>query len=289
MKADAHCSLLNRRCVALRSLSRRDEAIRIGHDALEEARTAGLQHLEMQNHIDLGYIYYGRLADRDDLFEQWSTAVDLIRPEQIPSSVVTSPNVWHYHAVHVLTLRGQLDEAIQSADDAAARAATELDTFHHVKLLLMRVVIELMRPAPSVDYRELRETTDRVLDLCIRYNTRQTYWMSYYALAKIAERQNDRQSMKTNALAAVEQLIAFIGRQPEMQRRFHESLRDLAITARKAGSELPEDALAFIEAPSVRGELRSILAMSDSAFSDYCDGHVPASTYHDGRFDLPCP
>ncbi|HYC91308.1 MAG TPA: AAA family ATPase [Thermoanaerobaculia bacterium] len=288
-RAEARCSLMNRRCVALRSLARRDEAIAAGKSALEQAQEMGLSHLVMQNHIDLGYVYYGRQVDRPALVKHWSTAIREHASDTFPPSMITGANVWRYHNVHVLTLEGSLDSAAEAADDSAARAATELDAFHQVKLLLMRVVIELMRTSPLLGYDQLRATTDRVIDLCIRYNARQTYWMAYWAAARIAERENRLDEVLQNVTNALEQLVAFIGQQPEMQIRFHESLLDLALTARKVGGTLPLEYVAAIASPTIRSGMRSVLAMSDTALADLLAVHEPACTYHDGHFDLPCP
>jgi len=280
--------VLDRLCVAMRSLSNRDEALRAGRRAEAEAAAARLPHMQMQAHIDMGYVYYGRLVDRKDLLKHWSTALRVLPPTKIPSAPITGPNVWRYHNTHVLALRGKLDEAADAIAEAEARATRELDTFHLVKLLSMNVVVALMREGPA-DYARLERTTDRIIDLCVRHDARQTYWVGLHARAKVAERRRNAVGMGTATTAAFRQLMAFAGAHPEMQERYHEAMLDLAIMARKARVDLPSEQVAQIATIAVRSEVETILRSTDAAFRAYRRRFRPLSTYHDGRFDLPCP
>lgn len=287
-RSEILCAILDRLCVAMRSLSQREEALHVGRQAEVEAIAARLPHMRMQAHIDMGYVYYGRLVDREDLLKQWSTALSIMPAEKIPPAPVTGPNVWRYHNVHVLALRGKFDEAADAVAAATARATRELDTFHLVKLLAMEVVVALMRER-QVDYADLELTTDRIVDLCIRHDARQTYWVGLHARAKVAERRRDSVVMGTATSAAFRQLMAFAGKHPEMQERYHEPMLDLAIMARKARIDLPPEQVAQITTIGVRSEIETVLRSTDAAFRAYRRHFRPLSTYHDGRFDLPCP
>lgn len=287
-RAELLCALLNRLCVAMRSVSNRAEALGVGARAEREAVAAHLPHMRMQAHIDIGYVFYGRIVDRKRLLAEWSRALKILPEEQVPSALITGPNVWRYHNTHVLALQGRLDRASDAIESAIARAMSELDTFHLVKLLCMDVVVELMRNE-RIDGPRLERVTDRVVDLCVRHDARQTYWVGLHARAKVAERRRKTVEMRRATVASFRQLMVFAGPHPEMQERYHAAILDLAIMARKSATELPPDLVARIAAVDVHAEVERVLRSSDRAFREYRRRYRPLSTYHDGCFDLPCP
>ncbi|MGH7485516.1 MAG: hypothetical protein ACREMY_07915, partial [bacterium] len=163
-----------------------------------------------------------------------------------------------------------------------------LDTFHYVKLQTLGIIVNLMREPPA-DHAKLRLTADHVIDLCMAHDARQTFWVALHTRAKVAERQGDDVRLASDTRAAFEQLMSFAGKYPEMQQRFHEPMIDLAMLARKAEVELPARDVARIAAVLVRSEIEQLLSATAADFRNYLRAYKPLSTYHDGRFDLPCP
>ncbi len=285
----SQAQVLNRLCVAQRSMSLCMDAIATGNECLEMARKCNAPEIEMQAHIDLGYIYYGNAKDRDSLLGEWRNAQRIFVPTVLPDDIViTNEGVPGYHRAHVLTLEQKFDEARDLIDNEINKCSRRFDLFHESKLRLLAIVIELARPDSVAAPECLFHMVGDLVDFCSRYSTFQTYWMAFYAEAKIHFRQGEVDKGLIALHRAYDQLMLRLG-VADLEDRYRPFFEDYVMAFRIHDAKPPSGWYQRLRSHRLRNALLDISLSEPTRFKEFLECYMPTATYHDGRFNLPCP
>jgi tetratricopeptide (TPR) repeat protein len=280
--------LLNRLCVALKTIHDLDAAERSARDSLRIAQQLNDARLIYKNYIDWGYIYHGFRRFNDELSQKWSAALEVFERE-----AATEPSVGKerasalLHSGELLVLARRWEDAIQIIEEGIRYSRRTLTPFHEVKLLLLRVVAELAW-GNAADPKDLMRWVDMAEDRAVTTRALRSYWVVFYTRAKLYLISNDRQRAAGCFIAALEQLAKVLT-DTRMEERYEPFFEDLAIQLRLSGRVMEKGEALLIRNARIRRVVESILTMAAHDFDDWISRYEPTATFDDGRYNLPVP
>ncbi|HXY99128.1 MAG TPA: AAA family ATPase [Stellaceae bacterium] len=286
-KEISRARILNRLCVAHKSLADRDAALAAGRASLAIGERLEAPELIFVNHVDLGYIYYGSLPVSAELFNHWRKAVDCYDAHEAEISDKAFDNLACANLIRaqLLILENRLDEAGKVIDVQGPRCMRELDAFFGVSFMLLQIIRQLLSPDPQRRIELLRELTDRAIDACQAYNVNRIYWKALHARAKVELLSASPESTMAAFAASLHQLQMVTTETSEiLYRYFYE---DMAIAARCMKVSLPVDA-GRVRNSFIRQRMTDIMSLTQPQFEVFMDQYKPCATFNDGRSNLPC-
>ena len=284
----ARGKLLNRLCVALKTIHDLSAAEQIVRESLAIAESIDDVRLVYKNYIDWGYIYHGFKKHNGDLILKWSAAIRVFQQNAgIDTAMLDERASYLLHNAELQILACDQTGAIETIDEGIRYSRRTLTPFHEVKLLLLRVVAQLVS-GTGEDSRKLAKWLDQAEDRAVVTRAQRSYWVVFYARATLAWNAGDYKQSATHFLTALEQLAKILT-DPRMEERHEPFFEDLAIRFRLANLSLPEKDLLLIRNARIHELVQRILQMRGSAFSDWRSRYVPTATFHDAHFNLPVP
>jgi len=150
----AKIDLMNRRCVFLKNLGRRDESIKFGMTALDLSSHTDFPDLECLCLIDLGYVEYGLRSRNSRLVDYWSQASGVFerKKEQIIDLLPELEFAVDLVAGSVLAINGNNDVAINKFDNLIFRCREQGEIYYLIQAMLSKGVA-LIRQAWITDER----------------------------------------------------------------------------------------------------------------------------------------
>jgi hypothetical protein len=255
----ARANLLNRICVALKSLGDAPGAEEAGRQSIEIARQLGAHALVFLNHVDLGYIHYGSAPLTDALHSHWSAATATFHANE----AAISAEGFSYTAcarmieAHCELLAGNLTQAAETIELWGPRCLRSKEFFYGVTFQLLHILCLLKDVDPKRHLPLLRDLCERVIDTCTTFQVTRSYWCALHARAKVALLAGETEEALRNYGCAAEQLLKVTSTASEPLKRYF--FEDAAIQARRFGLELP--ASVAPRHPQVRSAIAGILAM----------------------------
>ncbi|HEX2834442.1 MAG TPA: AAA family ATPase [Thermoanaerobaculia bacterium] len=284
----AHAKLLNRLGVAYKTIHDLDGAVAAIRESLDIASAAGEWVLAYKNYVDWGYIHHGFAAHNDDLIARWSDALRLFDDAETAGRPMESERASAMlHRAAILILQRD-PRAMKIIDDGILLSERRLTPFHEIKLLLLRVVAELVWGASRQRLPALLSYVDRAQDRAVTVAAYRSYWTVFYTralLLLLLER--EREALDTFVIAL--QQLAGVLNDPRMEERYAPFYEDLAISFRRFSRPLDSSVSTLIRNARIRSEALAIATMTDARFADFISTYRPTATYHDGRFNLPVP
>ena len=284
----ARGKLLNRLCVALRSVNDRKSAEESVRESLMIAESLSNTPLTYKNYVDWGYIYHGFSKHNNKLIEKWSAALKIFHENDEMDSALQSERASHFHhdaALKILNRRQS--EAVEIIEEGIRYNQRILSPFHEVKLLLLRVIAELAWGGET-DPKSLRDWINMAEDRAVRAQVMRSYWIVFYLRAKLYWRGNEFGKAMENFLVALQQIEKILI-DPRMELRHETFFEDLALHMRLAQQIMPEKEMRLIKSVHIRRKMEFILNMPSSDFDNWLLNYEPTATYHDGRYNLPVP
>jgi hypothetical protein len=279
--------LLNRLCVALKTIHDLEAAERSARDSLRIAQELENSRLTYKNYIDWGYIYHGFRRYNDNLNQKWGAALEVFEREAAEPSVGKERASALLHSGELRVLARRRGEAVEIIEEGVRYSRRTLTPFHEVKLLLLRVVAELAW-GNEADPKDLMRWVDMAEDRAITTRALRSYWVVFYTRAKLYLVSNDRQRAAGCLIAALEQLAKVLT-DARMEERYEPFFEDLAIQLRLSGRAMSRDEVLLIRNARIRQAVESILTMAPSNFDDWMTRYEPTATFDDGRYNLPVP
>ncbi|MGE5505348.1 MAG: restriction endonuclease [Actinomycetota bacterium] len=255
----ARANILNRICVALKSLGDAPGAEVAGRQSLEIASRLGAHALVFLNHVDLGYIHYGSSPLTDALHSQWSAATATFHANE----AAISAEGFSYTAcarmieAHCELLAGNLAQAAETIELWGPRCLRSKEFFYGVAFQLLHILCLLKDADPKRHLPLLRDLCERVIDTCTTFQVTRSYWCALHARAKVALLAGETEEALRDYGSAAEQLLKVTSTASEPLKRYF--FEDAAIQARRFGLELP--ASVAPRHPQVRAAIAGILAM----------------------------
>lgn len=284
----ARGKLLNRLSVALKTIHDISAAADVIQESLSIAQALSDTRLIYKNYIDWGYLYHGFFRMNDDLVRLWRQAMTVYQENEETSPVMLSERASYLlHNAELLLLAHDREAAIQTIDEGILFSRRTLTPFHEVKLLLLRVVAELawgnsVKPGSLI--RWLNEAEDRAVST----HANRSFWIVFYARAKLDWMAKDYDGSVRHFLLALEQ-ISKILTDPRMEERHEPFFEDLAIHLRRTGYRPSESDIRLIRNGRIRELVLAITEMEQPHFDELLDRYIPTATFHDGRYNLPVP
>jgi tetratricopeptide (TPR) repeat protein len=283
----ARGKLLNRLCVALKTVHDLSAAEQTVKESLGIAESIHDLRLVYKNYIDWGYIYHGFKKHNDDLVLKWNAAIKIFQQgAAMDASMLDERASYLLHSAELQILACD-QGAIETINEGIRYSRRTLTPFHEVKLLLLRVVAEWVS-GTGEDSRNLVRWLDQAEDRAVATRTQRSYWVVFYARATLAWKAGDHEQSATHFLTALEQLAKILT-DPRMEERHEPFFEDLAIHLRLAGRPLPQQNLSLIRNARIQDLVQTILQMRRSAFDEWLSHYVPTATFHDAHFNLPVP
>jgi tetratricopeptide (TPR) repeat protein len=280
--------LLNRLCVALKSMHDLKSAEKSARASLQIAQALRDPRLTYKNYIDWGYIYHGFGRYNAELTEKWEAALEIFDREAATGASVGKERasaLLHRGELHVLARRR--DDAIVAIDEGIRYSRRTLTPFHEVKLLLLRVVAELAWGNGATP-KDLMRWVDMAEDRAVTTRALRSYWVVFYTRAKLYLLSNDEERAVGSLKTALTQLTKVLT-DPRMEERYEPFFEDLALQLRLAGASLPPDEVLRIRNARIRQAVQAIITMTPVAFDDWLARYKPTATFDDGRYNLPVP
>jgi hypothetical protein len=287
-KETSRAAILNRLCVAYKSLADNIAALAAGQASLDIAKRFGAHELVFINHVDLGYIHYGSAPPCDQLLDHWGQAVSYFDLHELEIKQKGFDNAACANLIrsHLLLLEGRFDEAGEINDLWATRCMRQLDAFYGVGFMMLQIVRQLLMPRNQFRPSLLRALVDRAVDTCETYKVNRAYWKVLHARGKIELLAGSNLHAMDAYSAALHQLLKVTVEVNEPLYRFF--FEDMAITARRLGIPLPGE-VSGIRNAVVRQRMRDIATLGNSEFASFLESYRPCSTFNDGISNLPCP
>jgi len=153
----AQADLLNRRCVFLKNLGRRDESVKLGVAALELSHHAGFPDLECLCQIDLGYVEYGLRLHNNRLIDRWTQASSIFEREkkQIIYRLPALEFAVNLVAGSISALNGDYEVAVSRFDHLIFRCREQGEIYYLVQALLAKGVTLLRQAWTTVEMTSL--------------------------------------------------------------------------------------------------------------------------------------
>jgi hypothetical protein len=284
----SEASILNRLCVAYKSLGDAAAALFAGQASLKHAKRLGAHELVLLNHVDLGYIYYGSVPASPELLEHWRNAVGYFDRHETAITSKSSEYAACANLIrsHLMILEGRLDEASEINDLWITRCMRQFDTFYAVGFMLLQIVRHLLVTPNQYSLGFLRGIVDRAVDTCEAYKVNRAYWKTLHARGKVEFLVGDPARVMDAYGLALRQLLNVTVEANEVLYRYF--FEDMAITARQLSMPLPEDA-SRIRNPNIREQIQEIVTLGDDGFKSFVKSYRPCSTFNNGSSNLPCP
>jgi tetratricopeptide (TPR) repeat protein len=284
----ARGKLLNRLCVALKTIHDLDGAERSVRESLKIAEDLGDVRLQYKNYVDWGYVFHGFYRHNAALVEKWGQALQVLDASAASGSPIEQEHasaLLHRGALAILQKRR--DSAVAVIEEGIRVSQRVLSPFHEVKLLLLRVVAELAWTGEA-DPNDLMHWVDRAEDCSIAAHADRSYWAVFYTRAKLHLMKKDNRQAAEAFLTALGQ-ISKILTDPRMEERYEPFFEDLAISTRLMGRRLSGPSLGLISNARIRSMVERLLECPATVFDDWLSSYRPTATYHDGRYNLPVP
>jgi hypothetical protein len=286
-KSLARGNLLNRLCVALKTINDLTAAERAARESLAIAESVGDAALIYKNFIDWGYIYHGFNEQNDRLISKWEIATLCFGQNASTASMENERASYFLHSAELRVLSLDIAGSTEIIDEGIRYSRRALSPFYEVKLLLLRVVAELMLGSGE-DVRQLTRWLDQAEDRAVTTRAQRSYWVVFYARAVLAWKVGDYVQSTGHFVAALEQLSKILT-DPRMEERYEPFFEDLAIRLRLAGQHLSRQDMHRIRNARIQDLVRTIHGMRDSDFDVWLSRYTPTATFHDARFNLPVP
>jgi hypothetical protein len=284
----ARGKLLNRLCVALKTIHDLGAAELTVQESLAIAESLRDARLVYKNYIDWGYLYHGFSRTSDQLIRLWNKAIIVFQENESSHSSIRGERAsFLLHSAELMILNHDRTNALETIEEGIRFSRRTLTPFHEVKLLLLRVVADLAW-GNDVNPRMLIEWLDQAEDRAVATQTQRSFWIVFYARAKLEWMMKDYRSSGRYFLLALEQLAKILT-DPRMEERHEPFFEDLAIHMRMTGYRLSNDEMQNIRNLRIRQLVRGILEMESSSFDDLLNQYTPTATFNDGRFNLPVP
>jgi hypothetical protein len=283
----ARGKLLNRLCVALKTVHNLSAAERTVKESLAIAESIDDRRLVYKNYIDWGYIYHGFKKHNNDLILKWNGAIRTFEQNAgVDASILDERASYLLHSAELQILAGD-QGAIETIEEGIRYSRRTLTPFHEVKLLLLRVVAELVS-GTGENTQSLARWLDQAEDRAVATRAQRSYWVIFYTRATLAWKAGNNEQSVTHFLMALEQLAKILT-DPRMEERHEPFFEDLAIHLRLASRPLSQDNLRLIRNARIQHLVQTILEMRGSAFGDWLSHYTPTATFHDAHFNLPVP
>jgi hypothetical protein len=277
--------LLNRLCVALKTIHDLQAAERSARDSLQIAQVLNDPRLTYKNYIDWGYIYHGFRRYNDELHRKWEAALEIFDSEVAAVRRERASALLHRGELQVLERRR--DEAADTIEEGIRYSRRTLTPFHEVKLLLLRVVAELAW-GNEASPKDLMRWVDMAEDRAVTTRALRSYWVVFYTRAKLYLLSNDGRKAAGCFIAALEQLAKVLT-DARMEERYEPFFEDMAIQLRLSGRAMSRTEVLLIRNARIREAVESIMTMVPSDFDDWLTSYEPTATFDDGRYNLPVP
>lgn len=286
-RAWSTADVLNRLSVVYKSIGQVDDAVDCARQSLALARRVKDLHLQINNRVDWGYIYYGSARTREPLVRQWSEAVRLFeRSRRARPDIARKRAMVGLKQVVLWMLEGRLEDAAARALQEANVCQAQLDAFHRVRYLMLHVVARLMMP--GADPGRLQAIVDDAQDWCIRFRVDRSYWKSFYVESKVRALAGDEPGSERALLRAFGQLQRTL-REGSMEWLYAAFYEDLALQLRRITGGVPDTVLSGVRSEPVRDTVARIAGMTDAEFAGWLSHYTPPGTFSDGHFNLPNP
>lgn len=287
-KEISRAGVLNRLCVAYKSLARKSDALTAGNASLELATRYGELRLIAMNHVDLGYVYYDSVPFGRDLKAHWETAAGLFDLHESTVAAVArqGPSVNLVRA-KLLTLDRRFDEADAVIEECGERYMREYNAFFGIGFIVLKIVRLLLSGDAPRRPALVRDLADQAVDACIAHNVARRYWKALHARAQVQYVTGDSNAALQSYEDALKQLLAVTNSANEPLFRYF--FEDMAITSRRLASPLSDERIASIRNAQLRDDVRTVCRYGDREFTDYLEHYQPCSTFNDGKTNLPCP
>jgi tetratricopeptide (TPR) repeat protein len=280
--------LLNRLCVALKTIHDLPAAEQIAQESLAIAESLGDTRLTYKNYIDWGYLHHGFYRSNDELARLWGKALEVFQQNaSFDPSIAHERASYLLHSAELKILDRDRTGAIETIEEGIRYSRRTLTPFHEVKLLLLRVVADLAW-GTEVNPRILTPWLDKAEDRAVTTRAQRSFWIVFYARAKLDWILKNHEKSSRNFLLALEQ-IAKILTDPRMEERHEPFFEDLAIHLRMAGHQMSEREMQLIRNSRIRELVRHIVEAAPPSFDDMLNSYTPTATFHDGRYNLPVP
>jgi hypothetical protein len=283
----ARGKLLNRLCVALKTIHDLGAAERTAQESLAIAESLRDARLVYKNYVDWGYIYHGFSRTKDQLIKLWNKAIIVFQQNSSNPSIHGERASFLLHNAELMILDHDRTNAVETIEEGIRFSRRTLTPFHEVKLLLLRVVADLAW-GNDVDPRMLIQWLDQAEDRAVTTQTQRSFWIVFYARAKLEWMMKNYEGSGKHFLLALKQLAKILT-DPRMEERHEPFFEDLAIHMRIAGNRLSDADMLNIRNLRIRQLVRVISEMESSSFDDLLNQYTPSATFNDGRFNLPVP
>ncbi len=287
-RAAARGALLNRLCVAAKTIHDLHHAEECARESLEIAQRIGDAQLAYKNYIDWGYLYHGFGAGNATLVEKWGAALTIFeREREAGAEMLEERTSAKLHRSALLVLEQKFDEARVCVEDGIAISRRVMSPFHEVKLLLLRTVIELASNA-QLPAANLHRWVDAAEDRAIVARANRSFWAVFYTRAKIHQAQGNSAAAVECLMEALRQLLRILP-DARMEERHEPFFEDLALQLRRLGAPLTAERFALVRNDRIRAQITGIMTMSPDSFQSWLVAYRPSATFHDGRYNLPVP
>lgn len=284
----SRASILNRLCVAYKSLGDHEMALSAGNESLAIAQHAGAQELVLLNHVDLGYVFYGSQSPSEQLRTHWRLAADCFHKNEhaISAKGFDFAACGNLIFAHSKLLDRDLGVAGEVIDLWAQRCMRALNSFYGVSFMLLQILRHLMEKDCADRISLLRNLSDMATDACLTFNVRRAYWQSLHARAKVEALAGDGATAVKYFDLALEQLLLVSNTANEPRYRYF--FEDMVITAKSFGCPVPKSANKIRNA-DMRFVVVSIDGKTADQFETFLSSYRPVITYSNENRALFCP
>jgi len=246
--------ILNRQCVAYKSLNKIDEAISFGNKSLKIAEENDFYIMKIRNYIDIGNAISKDDSKRDLLVEYWNKAYNIFEIyHKNNDEIKNSYTMVALYKGQTLLIEGENQKALDLVNDAIEIALRNKDYFFGVKLLILKSIITI-----TVNKDNLNESLNEIIkplhtaqDLCIRHHGNRSYWMVFYMFAKISLIQNNATTATMNYNMALEQLIS-ISTNQGVEEFYQDFFYDVVINTNKFHLKINKKLISNIQSQKIK-------------------------------------
>jgi len=225
--------LLTRKCAALKSLNRTQEAIDVAEEGLKIAESISDDELYIRICFDYGYIYYNTYPNIPNVCIYWGRAFDKFEQSSCPSAKKMLGKVY-FHMTLVHAMNHRYEEAL-SLSDIVLRFF-EMDTktpYHDLRIYLLRAIIAMICPQINIS---AKSELDKAEDLCIVHNSTKVYFKCLSLKAKYFFLSGDNDNTSLYAQRALIEIYKFVSDE-NIENKYEELIYDLFFMFRLTSQE----------------------------------------------------
>lgn len=284
----ARAYILNRLCVAHKSVGNRAGAIKLGEQGLALAKRWNDADLTFFGYVDLGYIHYDSVPASAALLANWQEAVAFHAAHCGRENARFPDRDACAELIHskCRLLQGDYDGAGALIDAGIAYCSHSLDVYYGPRFVLLQVLLGLLRNESRPPITLLRELVNRAVDLSMRYAARRSYWKALHARAIVESVAGDVAASHRAYAEALAQLLRVTSASNEHLFRYF--FEDFAIALRTYRADLPA-AVHGVRDIAIKSRIMDVQALSDTAFDEFRHNYQPCSTFSTAGRNLFCP